>query len=126
MLIIRQEQMDMFILASAKSFEDWMVVHLKKFFPEECQTLGDQGVRDTIRCGIEKAEGYGITTEHDVCMYIDLMFALGQDFDTDPDLLWVQEILQDETLPDPGDRMDRLCYMAIQKQGVGVAKDGER
>jgi hypothetical protein len=126
MLIIRQEQMDEFIRIAAKSFEDWMLVHLKNFFPDEYQALGDPEVRETIKYGIGKAESYSITTERDVSKYIDLMFALGQDFDTDPDLTWVQEILQDETLPDPEERMNRLCHMAIQKQSVGVTRDGER
>ena len=126
MLIIRQEQMDEFIRIAAKSFEDWMLVHLKNFFPDEYQALGDPEIRETIKYGIGKAESYGITTEREVCKYIDLMFVLGQDFDTNPDLPWVQEILQDETLPDPEERMNRLCNMAIQKQSVGVTRDGER
>jgi len=126
MLIIRQEQMDEFIRIAAKSFEDWMLVHLKNFFPDEYQALGDPEIRETIKYGIGKAESYGITTEREVCKYIDLMFVLGQDFDTNPDLPWVQEILQDETLPDPEERMNGLCHMAIQKQSVGVTRDGER
>jgi hypothetical protein len=126
MLIIRQEQMDEFIRTAAKSFEDWMVAHLTEFFPGECRVLGYPEVRATIRYGIEKAERYGITTEREVCKYIDLMYALGQDFDSNPDLPWVQEILQDETLPDPEERMVRLCHMAVQKQSVGVTKDGEQ
>lgn len=126
MLIIRQEQMDEFIRKAAKNFEDWMVAHLMKFFPAECQILGDPGVRATIRYGIEKAERYGIATERGVCKYIDLMYALGQDFDTNPDLPWVQEILQDETLPDPEERMVRLCHIAILTQSAGVTKDGEQ
>jgi hypothetical protein len=126
MLIIRQEQMDEFFRTSGKNFMDWMFAHVKKFFPEDYQDLGNTEVREMIGYGIQKAETYDITTERDVCKYIDLMFALGQDFDTNPDLPWVQEILQDETLPDPAERMDRLCHMTIQKQSIGVTRDGER
>ena len=66
MLIIRQEQMDEFIRIAAKSFEDWMLVHLKNFFPDEYQALGDPEIRETIKYGIGKAESYGITTERDI------------------------------------------------------------
>ena len=94
-----------------------MVAHLKEFFPEECQNIGEPGVRETIQYGIEQAESHSILTEQHVCKYIDLMFALGRDFEIDPALPWVREILSDETMADPGERVDRLCSLAIEKQG---------
>ena len=41
MLVIRQEQMDVFAPVALKSFERRMVAHLTGRFPEECKAMGD-------------------------------------------------------------------------------------
>lgn len=105
--------MEAFEEVALRNFEDWMVVHLNKFFPNHCEALGDSGVREAIQYGTQQAESYDIVTERDVCKYIDLMFALGRDFDTDPDFAWAHEILHDETIEDGRERIDQLCRAAI-------------
>ena len=105
--------MEAFEEIALRNFEEWMVIHLNMFFPNQCEALGDSDVREAIQYGIEQAESYDIVTECDVCKYIDLMFALGRDFDTDPELPWALEILYDETLEDGSERIDRLCRAAI-------------
>ncbi|MBZ5626545.1 MAG: hypothetical protein LAQ69_48870 [Acidobacteriia bacterium] len=93
MLVIRQQQMAAFAQAAVKSFDDRVVIHLNKFFPEQCGTLGEPQLREFIRYGVERANTYGIVAERDVCKYIDLMAVFGRDFDTDPRLRWAGVIL---------------------------------
>lgn len=76
-----------------------MVVHLKKFFPRQCEAEGEPQIRKTIQYGIERAAAYGITAERDVCKYIDLMIVFGSDFDADEQLPWAGEILRRRSHP---------------------------
>jgi len=115
MLIIRKEQEEEFAKIALKQFEESMVVHLNQFFPEECEALGQEGTAEAIRHGLERAGRYGFVTERDLCLYMDVMFAFGRDFDEDPDLPWAKEILSDEALSRPLERIDKLYDVAMEK-----------
>jgi Domain of unknown function (DUF4123) len=93
-LTIRQAQMDVFSQVEVQKFEDWMVSHLKQFFPTQSQSLGEPQLREMIRHGIRRAADYGITDKRDVCKYIDLTIVFGRHFDTDERLKWAGEILR--------------------------------
>ena len=77
-----------------KDFEDLMVPHLKKFYPEFYEAAGPAKVKEFIRLGVKRAGSYYITAKKDVSRYIDLMASLGADFDKNPDLPWAGEILR--------------------------------
>lgn len=113
MLTLRQEQIDTLSGAIAERFDERILAHLSRFFPKRCLELGEDGTRSMIRDGIKRASRHGFVTERDVCKYIDLMFALGSDFDRDPGLPWVVELLRDKDTRDGLTRMDRLCKAAI-------------
>ena len=107
MVTIRHDQMQAFSEAAARSFEDRMVVHLEKFFPQQCKALGEQRTRDVIRLGIERAARHDIDVEYDVCRYIDLMFVFGERYDEDPAWPWASRILGDKGASQRA-RVDRL------------------
>jgi hypothetical protein len=86
--------MEAFSEAALKDFEELMLPHLKKFFPDFCEAAGEAEVRKLIRHGVERAGSYQITAKRDVSRYIDLMASLGADFDKDQDLPWAGEILR--------------------------------
>ncbi len=111
--------------AAAKDFEDRMVVHLNKFFPEQCEALGEPGTREEIRNGIDRAARYGIETERDVCKYIDLMFAFGRDFDTNPELPWAARILNDTKYESPTAKVEDLHQTAIWHAQRAASLDAE-
>ncbi|MCP4343092.1 MAG: hypothetical protein GY799_30515 [Desulfobulbaceae bacterium] len=121
MLIIRKEQIDELSKVAVKRFEDWMVVHLNKFFPDHCKALGEDGVRETIQYGIKRGAIYELVSERDVCKYTDLMFAFGRDFDQDTELQWTSEILNDESLQGQPTKKINLLYKVAKKN---VAKAG--
>lgn len=94
MLTLRNEQVEALSATALKNFEDLMVPHLKKFFPELCEAAGPAKVKEFIRRGVKRAASYHITAKKDVSRYIDLMASLGADFDKNPDLPWAGEILR--------------------------------
>ena len=118
MLKIRKEQNEELTKVMLKRFEERMVVHLNKFFPEECELLGKEGTHKAIRLAIERAAGYEIVSEQDVCMYADVMFAFGRDFDKDRKLPWAARILNKESLKGkPSEKAERLYNLAMNNSG---------
>ena len=120
MIAIRPQQLEVFSKAALKSFEERMMAHLGKFFPGQCAEMGEQKTRETIQEGIKKARRYGIASEHDVCIYVDVMFEYGHDFDTDPKLPWASQILTNPAIQTPTYRVNRLfdAAMASRKSGA--------
>jgi len=115
MLTIRKEQIAVFGPLGKKAFEDRMLAHLKKVFPEQSEALGEPKLRETIQYGTQRAAAYRIISERDVCKYIDLMILYGRDFDKDPAHPWAQTVLQNQAIRNPSSKIERL-YKAAKKQ----------
>jgi hypothetical protein len=110
MLTIRQAQLVVLSQLEVEKFEDWMLAHLRKFFPKQCAALGERPLYELIRHGIERSARYGITTRRDVCKYIDLVIVFGRDFDTDKRSPWAADILRRRA--DSGVKMQILLHTA--------------
>jgi len=125
MLKIRKEQHDELGKISLKRFEDSMVEHIKKFFPKYYEIHGEPIIRDVIQYAIERSNTYDFTTERDVCLYINLVFLLGSNFDKDIQLPWASVILRDETITGPATRIERLNgkVMEYLDEAVGVENE---
>ncbi len=113
MVVIREEQMEKFSDASYKSFENRMLIHLSKYFPEHYKALGEEKSRELIKYGIKRAAIYEIIAERDVCKYIDLMVSFGVEFDTDPKLPWANEILTAPSWKNPSAKTEKLFKTGI-------------
>ena len=100
--------------ASKARYEDRMTEHLRRCFPDQCEKMDEPGIRRIIAQGIEHAKRYNIVTERDVCLFIDLMFIFGEEFDTSPNLPWMSEILTDPHRTDPSRKIDHLYDVALE------------
>lgn len=125
MLKIREEQMDELGKIALKKFEDSMVEHVKEFFAKYYEVLGEPTVREVIVYGVDRAENHDFTTERDVCLYINLMFLVGSNFDADLQLPWAAEILNDETITDSVKRIDGLYDKATEYLDEVAGVDNE-
>jgi hypothetical protein len=114
MITIREEQFAAFRRVSIRDFERRMMEHIRKCFPARLDTLGEQKVIDLIKYGIQRAAHYGITTQRDVCKYIDLSVVFGREFDTDPKLPWARSVLEDSSAAGSMERMDYLYEVALK------------
>jgi hypothetical protein len=54
----------------------------------------------TVRKGIERAAGYNFTLRGPLRFYVEAMLSFGSDFNTDPQLAWAVEVLNDASEPD--------------------------
>jgi len=97
MLKIRTEQVNEFERADAPYFETRLIAHLKEAFPKHCGFLGEAGVAETARYGIAKAAEYGFTRQAGAKLYADLLLLVGRGFDTDLQLPWAAEVLNEKT-----------------------------
>jgi hypothetical protein len=115
MLTIREEQMAVFRELAINDYVKRTVVHLNETFPEKCEALGEEKVRETVQYGVQRSASYGITTEGDVRRYIDFMIRFGPDFDQDPELPWAASILNNQAIRNPTTKINRL-YKEVKKQ----------
>lgn len=114
MLKIRKEQNKELGKIALKRFEDSMVEHLKQFFPKYHEIHSEPLLRKVIQYAFERAEDYDFTTQRNVCLYINLVFLLGSNFDRDPQLPWAEQILTDESITNSVTRIDRLNDEAMK------------
>jgi len=122
MLTIRDAAWDKLAEAAHADFVARMRVHLRKFFPEQCDTLGEVRTGQLIEFGITRAREHGFESERDVCKYIDLMCVFGHRFDRDDRLPGARHILETRFLADPEDRMQHLHATAIMELREGEAE----
>ena len=108
MLTIRSEQMVALAEQQRHQFDDRMVAHVRKHFRDECAALGDEAVRAQVRDGIARARNHGLASELDVARFVDVMFGLRPEFDSEP---WAAAILGDKGRL-PTERMDCVCEQA--------------
>ena len=123
MLKIRKEQMRAMGRVEFRSFEKQMLKHVHLYFPKHIELLGEEGVLKLIRHGYERGKEYDFSTRHEVCLFIDFMIMLGSDFDSDPQLPWVTEILKDESAYNPTERIDALYDKAMEYLDSVVGKN---
>jgi hypothetical protein len=114
-MLIRDTQLDALSQVVIVDFEDRMVDHLRRLFPEVCQAQTEPELRGMIKHGIDRASRYGIELEYSICLYLHVMCALGPRFDEDPAHGWTLDVLMD---PDrgPASRMSDLHDRVFGRQ----------
>ena len=113
LLSIRAAQMAAFSQNQVQKFEDWMCAHARKFFPKQCSKFSEAQLRELIEDGIKRAAAHGITSERDVCKFIDLMIVFGREFDTKSGPAWAAEILARNN--EPAAKITGLYAAATQR-----------
>ena len=98
MLTIRPEQIGVFAKSVEENLECRLVIHVSRVLPRVYAQMGEQAVRENVRRGMRRAATYGIESEYEVCRFVDLLFLLAADFDTDEQLAWASAILRNEAL----------------------------
>jgi hypothetical protein len=114
MLTIRDAAWDKLAEAAHADFVARMRAHLRKFFPEQCDALGEVKTGQLIEFGITRAREHGFESERDVCKYIDLICVFGHRFDRDERHPWARHILESRFPPDPDERMRHLHATAVE------------
>ncbi|HEX8199366.1 MAG TPA: hypothetical protein VF590_02685 [Isosphaeraceae bacterium] len=93
MFAIRREQLEVFERTALRQFEDEMVVHLHRMAPKHTDGIGESGLRQVVKDGVERAKTYGFTDRGPVRFFIEMMVMFGSGFDHDPLLAWAGRLL---------------------------------
>lgn len=114
MLILRQEQLDLFARIEMGRFEDRVIAHLRQYYTERMAGIPAETAREFVRFCVRRAARYGIERERDIVLFIDVAIALGQRFDELPQHQWAVQILTDEFLTSPGVRIEALHRRTVE------------
>src|SRR6266513_1774031 len=85
-LSVRPAQWQALTEAGLVRFEHEMVEHLSGFAPELASFIGAERMHELVRLGIARGRAYRFTHRGPLRSYLEMMLALGSDFDTDPAL----------------------------------------
>lgn len=110
MLTLRPDQLQSLEQDRILSFELEMSEHARAFSPRHCEILGQSGVRAVVQLAMQRSQRHGFTYRGPIRLFLELVFMLGSDFDTDPLFPWAAEILADRKIPDQMGRADRLYH----------------
>jgi hypothetical protein len=120
MFVLRHEHMEAFSRAARESFEDRLAAQMRAEYPQECELLGEAGLRARIRTAVERAQQYGIDVEVDVGEFVRFMFAIDPDFDSARSTAWIRPVLAESWVL-AETRLRQIRYTAITK---GVFRPG--
>lgn len=104
---LSKSQMENFKFA-AGDFDTQAIFGLRDIYPQKCEYLGEDLLKELIRRGKESARKFSVTSEQGTALFVALMFALGHGFADDPLFPWVKTTMGDEKIGDPNQRAERL------------------
>lgn len=80
MLVIRQEQMDVFLRVARERYESQMCDHLRKFFRAKVGHFDAHQLSTCVSRTIDRAAVYGLTTRRACGHFLNLAATFGWDF----------------------------------------------
>jgi len=114
MLIIRKEQLAVLEAHMLGRFRERLLRHLRIELPAETQTLADEQLFPMIDDGLRRGRGFGVTTERDLTLFVDLLFLHSPHFEEAPDMAWAKKILVNCELA--GENKMSLIYQRLAAQ----------
>ena len=87
-MLVRQSQLDALAQASLDRYYLEETAFFSEFAPELSRVMGDHAFRQYIRWAVARAQDRGFTLSNNIRFYIETMFTLGSDFDSDPQYPW--------------------------------------
>lgn len=107
MLVIKKEQIEIMASCQVERLINDCLCFTKEYWPEEYTDISEKEVKKKVRKVISKADGYGIKKEGLVLRFLNLIYALGPDFDLSKKNDWALKILTDKNLSD-SEKIDQL------------------
>jgi hypothetical protein len=99
MLVVRKEQMVVFRAEAWKRFAERMRTYIAEEHAARYRALGEEGTKQLVQKGIEKAARHRIETEGPTAVLIELMLEYGERLERSPERTWAEKILGRPELP---------------------------
>jgi hypothetical protein len=107
MIVIRDEQMQVFQAVAVERYVGQCVARVERCFPAQLALHGRDGVEALVRDGVARAERYAVADDAEVDRFIDLMLTVALDFDSRSEMAWAAGILASRGL-DEHAKMDLI------------------
>jgi hypothetical protein len=109
-------------------FDNWILVHVGRYFPEHCAALRSAGVSAVVTEAVAAARQLGFEGDSEVTRFVDLTFMFGPGFHHGERWPWARRALDDKTLSEPRQRMERLYGDALDylRAAAGSTRDLDR
>ncbi len=93
MLVIHPSQMGALARGMVRNFQNQMAAHLKEFAPTRAGRLNDAQLDAIVAAGIERSRSHGFSARGPVQLFLEMIFILGSEFDSDPQYQWAADVL---------------------------------
>ena len=123
MLTIRAEQLRVLAAVPLQAFEDELVDHCRSFAARLFQMRGEECIRGMVRTGMTHAGNGGFTVRGPVRYWVEMMFAFGHEFHTDPQLQWLATPLA--ALAEPQLERAKAVFLGMQQYQLQVEGDNK-
>ncbi|KPA16197.1 hypothetical protein MHK_003597 [Candidatus Magnetomorum sp. HK-1] len=98
MITIRSQQIDDLKQIKLQDFIKKAKRFLKKNYPVKTGNVDEKKLTTIIETSIKRAEAYNIVTEQGIISFLEFMFSLSFDFDSNQKTNWTGDILKDHLL----------------------------
>ena len=120
LLYLHKNSFDVYHMLTSNR-HDSVYDHLHTVFPNKCEIIGHENIKELMRVGNVNAKRYRVMGPANIHLYLFFMFMLGSGFDTDPMMPWAGDILNDSKL-DEGEKVKLLYDKAISYLNSFVSK----
>jgi len=110
---------------SSPDFEARALQQMRDIHPQKVDFLGNEAVRGLIGRAKEEARRFDVETDFGVCLFLGLMFAVGDRFFVDPKYPWVSHTLTNTAITDRDRRISRLYSKTMTYLGYALGKEGK-
>jgi hypothetical protein len=86
LLVIREEQMQVFDSVSEANFERRLAGLVREIQPELVSELDEDDLLACVRVGIERARGHGLDSEQSIGIFVGWMLEIAPNFDEQPNI----------------------------------------
>ena len=87
-----------FSASMREGFEERLVEHVERAWPEEIWNVPEPVVRQRLHRTVDRALAYNVKRERDVVIFVDLTYEHGESFELVPGFAWARRILEDPGL----------------------------
>jgi hypothetical protein len=114
MLSIRASQMEKLTSYCMDRYKAELCRHLAQYDSASCEAAGAEAIESVVNSGIRKARECGFTLDGPVRTYLEIMLALGMEFDRDPQYFWLSPWLRSSGNYQEMDRARYLQFHVIR------------
>lgn len=111
LIVLRDEQLRAMGAALFDQYASEAMAHVRALFPKRVKVMGSEAARALVDKALARGKEHGLKRERNLTLFVDLYFALGEDWETMPGALWLRKILNDRSRSD--DARMRLIYRRL-------------